>query len=174
MNNLETGMANIFLIGFMGTGKSAISAYIADNFGLELIEMDETIEAREKMSISDIFDRHGEEYFRNLETNLLKEIADKGGAVVSCGGGAPLREENVNIMKNGGKVILLSAEPETIYERVKSSQNRPLLKNNMNVEYIKEMLDKRNDKYKNAADYIVKTDGRSKKEIAEEIIGKLV
>ena len=166
-------MTNIFLIGFMGTGKSAISSYIADNYDFELIEMDETIEARENMNISEIFEKYGEEHFRNLETKLLKEISDKGNAVVSCGGGTALREENVNIMKKGGRVILLSAEPETIYERLRYSHNRPLLENNMNVEYIKELLDKRMSKYEGAADYVVKTDERTKEEIAEEIINKI-
>jgi shikimate kinase len=104
---------------------------------------------------------------------LLKEIAGDGNAVVSCGGGTPLREENISIMKENGKVVLLSAKPETIFQRVRYSHNRPLLENNMNVEYIAQLLEKRIDKYERAADFVVVTDDRSKQEIAEEIISKI-
>lgn len=166
-------MTNIFLIGFMGTGKSAISKYLGDNYNMNIFEMDETIEQRQGMSISDIFAKNGEEYFRNLETELLKEIAGKENCVVSCGGGTPLRDENVHIMKEGGKVILLSARPETIYERVKDSHNRPLIENNKSVEYIAELLKKRQSKYEAAADCVVITDGRTKEDIAEEIMQKI-
>ena len=157
----------------MGTGKSAIATYLGENFNMSIVEMDETIEERQQKKISEIFQDEGEEYFRNLETDLLKEIAGNGNAVVSCGGGTPLREENISIMKENGKVVLLSAKPETIFQRVRYSHNRPLLENNMNVEYIAQLLEKRIDKYERAADFVVVTDDRSKQEIAEEIISKI-
>lgn len=163
-------MQNIFLIGFMGTGKSTVAEYLGEHFDMQVLEMDETISDRENMSITDIFEKKGEEYFRNLETSLLKEVGVNGNTVVSCGGGTPMREENVEEMKKNGKIVLLTATPETIYNRVKNSHNRPLLENNMNVEYISELLGKRQEKYQAAADIVVETDEKSKDIIANEII----
>ena len=104
---------NIVLIGFMGTGKSSVSSYLKKAFDMDVIEMDQVIAQREKMSISDIFKTKGEEYFRNLETNLLIEMQSKKNTVISCGGGVPMRERNVVEMKKNGKVVLLTASPET-------------------------------------------------------------
>lgn len=110
---------NIVLIGFMGAGKSTISDYLSTVFDMEIVEMDQLIADREEMSIPDIFATYGEEYFRNLETDLLIEMQDKKNVVISCGGGVAMRERNVEEMKKNGKVVLLTASPETIYERVK-------------------------------------------------------
>ena len=120
---------NIVLIGFMGVGKSTISEFLKTSFAMEVIEMDQIIAEREGMTISDIFKIHGEEYFRNLETNLLIEMQSKTNVVISCGGGTPMRECNVAEMKKNGRVVLLTAKPETILERVKHSHDRPLLEN---------------------------------------------
>lgn len=163
---------NVILIGFMGTGKSSVSAYLNKMLGMEVVEMDQEIVDREGMSIADIFEKHGEEYFRNLETNLLIEMQNKNNVVVSCGGGAALREENVVEMKKSGKVVLLTAKPQTIYERVKDSTERPLLNGNMTVEYIADLMDKRRDKYEKAADIIIYTDQKSVEEICEELLKK--
>ena len=86
---------NIVLIGFMGAGKSTISDYLSTVFDMEIVEMDQLIADREEMSIPDIFATYGEEYFRNLETNLLIEMQDKKNVVISCGGGVAMRERNV-------------------------------------------------------------------------------
>lgn len=161
---------NIFLIGFMGVGKSTIARLLARELGAELVEMDETIEAEADMTINEIFEKHGEAYFRDLESALVARIADKGGAIVSCGGGAVLRPENVKNMKKNGKIIFLSATPETIYERVRYSNNRPLLKGNMNVEYIAQLMERRKGAYLEAADRVVSTDGKEKLQVVEEIM----
>ena len=167
---METNNAkNLFFIGFMGCGKSTMARLLADGFPMELIEMDETIEKEENRSINEIFATDGEQHFRDLESALVARIADKGNAIVSCGGGAILREENVANMKKNGKIVYFSATPETIYERVRYSTNRPLLNGNMNVEYIGELMSKRVDKYEKAADVILNVDGKSKEEILEEI-----
>lgn len=165
---------NIVLIGFMGSGKSTISDCLSDMFAMETVEMDRIISEREGMSISDIFAVHGEEYFRNLETGLLVELQKKKNVVVSCGGGTPMRENNVEEMKKGGKVVLLTASPETIYHRVKDSHDRPLLENNKNVPFISELMEQRRKKYEAAADIIIETDGKGKVEICEEIVQKLL
>ena len=110
---------NIVLIGFMGSGKSTISEFLKNSFAMEVIEMDQIIAEREGMTISDIFEVYGEQYFRNLETNLLIEMQSKTNVVISCGGGTPMRECNVVEMKKNGRVVLLTAKPETILDRVK-------------------------------------------------------
>ncbi|MDD7178977.1 MAG: shikimate kinase [Lachnospiraceae bacterium] len=161
---------NIVLIGFMGSGKSTISRALSKVFAMDVIEMDQVIADREGMSISEIFEVHGEEYFRNLETELLREMQNRKGVVISCGGGVPMRDENVVEMKKNGKVILLTAAPETILERVKNNHDRPLLENNKNVDFISELMEKRRSKYEAAADIIIQTDGKSEFEICEEII----
>ena len=79
------------LIGFMGAGKSTISDYLSTMFAMDIVEMDQVIAEREEMSIPDIFSTYGEEYFRNLETNLLIELQQKSNVIISCGGGAALR-----------------------------------------------------------------------------------
>ena len=84
---------NIFLIGFMGSGKSTVADYLCEKFDMDVVEMDQVIAERERMSISDIFEKHGELYFRDLETKLLVELQEKTNTVVSCGGGVALRVE---------------------------------------------------------------------------------
>jgi len=157
----------------MGTGKTAISNYLHYNNNMEIVDMDSQIAELEGMSISDIFAKHGEEYFRNAETDFLKNLKDRTNTVVSCGGGTPLREENVKAMRDNGTIVLLSASPETIFERVKNSHDRPILENNMNVGFIEELLSKRIDKYMAAADIIIETDGKTKKEISQELLDKI-
>lgn len=164
---------NIYLIGFMGTGKSTIARYLNTVYGMETIEMDQIIAQRQKMSISDIFKIYGEEYFRELETGLLSEMQMKKNMVVSCGGGTPVRRRNVEEMKKNGKIVLLTASPETILERVKNSHDRPLLENNKTVSYISGLMEQRREIYEAAADIVICTDDRSKKQICDEIMEKL-
>lgn len=165
---------NIVLIGFMGAGKSTVSDYLSTMFAMDVIEMDQLISKREGMSISDIFAAHGEEYFRNLETNLLIEMQSRQNVIISCGGGVAMRERNVEEMKKNGRVVLLSALPETILERVKDSDERPLLNGHKNVEYIENLMEARREKYEAAADIVVHTDNKSVLEICEDLIQKLL
>lgn len=164
---------NIVLIGFMGTGKSTVSSYLKKVFGMEVVEMDQIISERQGMSISDIFETYGEEYFRDLETELLIEMQSRTNVVISCGGGVPMRERNVTEMKKNGKVVLLTARPETILERVKNDHGRPLLEGNKNVGFIADLMKKRREKYEAAADITIETDYKTKQEICEELIQKI-
>ena len=143
----------IYLTGFMGTGKSMILNCLHEVCGFDKIEMDEQIVQEQGMSIPEIFEKKGEEYFRNLETELVKKISAMDNIVVSCGGGTVMRQCNVDEMKKNGTIVLLTAEPETVYERVKGSHNRPLLEKNMNPEYIKELMEARRPKYEAAVSY---------------------
>lgn len=161
---------NIYLTGFMGSGKSSVLKTLKKLSHLPGIEMDAQIEKEEGMSISEIFRVKGEAYFRDLETALLKRIALEGSCIVSCGGGTAMRQENVEIMKGSGKIVCLTANPETILKRVQGSSARPLLEGHKNVEYITELLEKRAPFYEAAADIVVATDGRSVKDIAGEIL----
>ena len=161
---------NIVLIGFMGAGKSTIARTLSDMYGLEVVEMDQLISQRENMSIPEIFESRGEEYFRDLETELLIELQNRKNVVISCGGGVPMRERNVAEMKKNGRVALLSASPEVILERVKDSHERPVIEGNKTVEYISSLMEKRREKYMAAADFIVDTDKKSAEEICRDSI----
>ena len=105
---------NIFLIGFMGAGKSTVAVALKERLGYKRVEMDQRIEENRGMTISDIFARYGEAYFRNLESNTLIELGNETGLVISCGGGVAMRERNVAEMKKNGRVVLLTASPESI------------------------------------------------------------
>ncbi|MCI8639592.1 MAG: shikimate kinase [Coprococcus sp.] len=164
---------NIFLIGFMGAGKSSVSGCLSREYGMDAVEMDEVIAKREGMGIPEIFEKRGEEYFRRLETELLIEIQSRNNAVVSCGGGAAMREQNVAEMKKNGKVVLLTACPETILNRVKDSDERPLLNGHKDVKYISGLMEARRERYEAAADIVVDTEGKSVSQICGELLEKL-
>ena len=164
---------NIMLIGFMGSGKSTIAKYLSHILEMQDLETDEFIVKREDMTINEIFQRKGEEYFRRCENNALRELETRQGIIISCGGGMPMKDENVALMKKNGKIVLLTASPETIYERVKYSNERPLLNGNMNVEYIKDLMEQRKDRYESIADIVVDTNNKPIHVIAEEVVSKL-
>lgn len=168
------GKRNIYLIGFMGTGKTTVSRRLSERLGYEEIDTDEWIVRRQEQSIPEIFETQGEQAFRDMETELLRELGKESRKIISCGGGMALREENVMLMQESGVVALLTAEPETILSRVKDNNNRPVLNGNMNVEYIRELLAKRIPYYQKAGEVVVATDSYSPEEIAEEIEKKLI
>lgn len=161
---------NLVLIGFMGCGKSALASALGSRQHMQVVEMDEMIAEQQGMSIPEIFDRYGEEYFRNLETALLEQLQVRKGCVISCGGGVPLREENVRKLKQIGLVVLLTASPETIYSRTQHSTDRPNLKNRKSPAAIAELLEQRRPKYEAAADCVLSTDNRSIQELCNELI----
>ncbi len=164
---------NIFLIGFMGCGKSTIAKALQDKLGMDIMEMDTEIVKRQGMSIAEIFEKHGETYFRDVESNLLKELKSEDHVIVSCGGGVVIRSENSDYMKKSGKVVLLTATPETVYERVKDSKDRPILNQDMSVAHIANLMEKRRLMYQNAAEVTIQTDGKTAEAIADEIIEKI-
>ena len=164
---------NIFLIGFMGAGKSTIARTLQRELGFPLVEMDERIVQEQGMSINDIFAQYGEAHFRESESQLVVDLGKQEPSIVSCGGGVVVRPENTQNMKKSGRIVLLKASPETIFERVKNSTDRPILNGHMNVEYIAELMEKRRALYEEAADITIQTDGKTREQICEEIIGKL-
>ena len=164
---------NIYLIGFMGTGKTTVSHKLSELLGFEEIDTDEWIACQQEQSIPEIFENYGEQYFRGLETELLRRLGEGEHKIISCGGGMALKQENVALMQENGVVVLLTAEPETILARVRGDDGRPILNGNMNVSYIQELLAKRLPYYEAAGEVVIATDLRSPQEIAEEIEKKL-
>lgn len=170
MNKLNE---HIFMIGFMGVGKTSTSRILSKKLRVKEIDTDAMIVEQEGKSIADIFDDEGEEYFRTTETNIIDKIGALKPCIVSCGGGMAMRDINVEKMKKIGRVVLLTATPETIYSHVKDSTNRPLLNGNMNVPYIKKLMEAREPKYKAAADIIIETDGCTPTQVADKIIERI-
>ncbi len=167
-------MKNVYLVGFMGTGKTVVGKLLADELGREFIEMDALIEKEQKKSISRIFAEEGEAYFRGLEHKLLKNLSLKSDLIVSCGGGLVCNPANLALLKKSGVLICLSASAEEISQRTKKHTSRPLLNVNNRIEKIKELLEKRKSCY-DQADYKVDTDKLQPGEVAskiEEILGK--
>ena len=163
---------NIVLVGYMGSGKTSVGKYIAKQMGYKFIDTDEYIVKKECMSINDIFKEKGEEYFRNLETAVIRELIETtSDSVFSTGGGMPLRRENALLLKSLGNVYFLRTNADNIYSRVKDNKDRPLLLCEDPKQRIKDMLLERTPKYIYSADFIIDTDGKSVKEIAECIGG---
>ena len=143
-------MRNIYLTGFMGTGKSAVGRELAKRLNLRLVDIDGLIVRKEKRSINDIFSQNGEPYFRKVESQVLKEVSEQENQVVSCGGGMVLNPENTVLMKQTGRLVCLSARPEVIFERVRRHTHRPLLEVADPLAKIKEMLAARKPYYEQA------------------------
>ena len=171
---------NIYLIGYMGTGKSSTAIHLAEILNIPVIELDQVISEYYGRSIPDIFDEIGEDGFRALET-LVLTTAIPGyhvdydifeGAVYSCGGGVPLSEVNVAAMQNTGYVVWLDASPEEVFNRIsKDKKNkRPLLKGKTNISDIAEMMEIRSPYYEDASDIRIDTDGKTPEEVAGEIV----
>ncbi|MCD8341473.1 MAG: shikimate kinase [Clostridiales bacterium] len=164
---------NLFLIGFMGAGKSTVAQALSALYGMEVIEMDGEIERRAGRSISDIFSTLGEEAFRQMETELITTLEPGKRLVVSCGGGTAMREVNVQAMRRSGSIVWLTATPETILARVADSGSRPLLEGHKDLAYIQTMLRQRQPKYEAAADIAVATDGKDAAQICGDILAAL-
>ncbi len=154
----------------MGVGKSAIGHKLAQKLGMDFLDTDELIEKTEKTQISKIFEKSGEEYFRDLETEVLKTLLDYDNFVLSTGGGMVLRQENVKMLKALGPLVLLTAKPEVVYERVKNLKTRPLLDVPDPKARIEEILKFRNPIYNSVADFTVDTGDLNVNELVEKIV----
>lgn len=164
-------MDNIILIGFMGAGKTTVGKFLAKEKGMRFADTDERIVLEQKMSIPDIFAERGEEYFRDLETELLKRmLTDTKHAVVSVGGGMPVREENIRFLRELGCVVYLSASKQTILGRVGGDKGRPLLAGEGLEEKVERLMRERELLYKQAAHLDIRTDGRSIYQVAQIIL----
>ena len=169
----QFSMKNVVLIGFMGAGKTAVGRLLAQRLNMQYLDTDEMIEKREGRTINDIFAGPGESFFRDVESKILDIIADVRDHVISTGGGIILRRENVLKLKGMGVVVLLWADPGTIYERLKDTDDRPLLKAEDSRKKIKEILDNREPIYRETADHVVDTSGLSPEEACNRIMAFL-
>ncbi len=138
---------NLVLVGFMGTGKSALGRRVAARAGAPFLEMDAELERRAGKSIARIFAEDGEPAFREMESRLAAEWGRGSGAVISCGGGVVLREENLRALGANGRLVCLTARPEVILERTSRSRKRPLLAGEDPARKIHEMLAARGPHY---------------------------
>lgn len=159
---------NIYLVGFMGTGKTTVGRLLAKKQGLNFVDLDELIELKEQRRIADIFAKDGEPVFRKIEKKILKQVSTQKRFVVACGGGIVLDKDNIKLMKKTGTLICLSANCNTILKRVASSAHRPIL----NVEKPKERIElllKMRAPYYAQADKTIDTSDLSIKQVVNKI-----
>ena len=164
---------NLYLIGFSGTGKTISGTKAAEKLRLPFVDMDELIEYRTGKSIPEIFADEGEATFRQMETDLLLELADKPSRVVSTGGGVPTLARNREIMSASGRIVLLTADVETIRARLEATASRgrnlrPMLGEKIESERIQDLLTQRRQAY-SCAHGSVDTDGKSHAEVGDAI-----
>lgn len=163
-------MANVILIGYMGCGKTTIGRKLSYRFRKPFLDTDKQIELKQKCTISEIFEKQGEQAFRDLETNYLKGLlAEKCEYIISVGGGLPLREENQKLLHKLGVCVYLEASADTIYDRVKNDTTRPLLQCDDPKKKIETMLEIRQPVYKSCADLVINVDGKRIEEIVVEV-----
>ncbi len=159
---------NISLIGMMGCGKSTIGKILSDYMGLSFVDMDSLIVDRESMPITEIFELKGEDYFRQVEKQVLNEILLKDNQVISTGGGVVKLEENLSILKEKSKVFYLDVPTDILYDRVKNNSDRPLLKDVDMKDKIDRLLEERLPLYEKAH-YVIDANG-----IPEYVVTKII
>lgn len=162
---------NIVLIGFMGTGKTTVGKLISEKLGRDFVDSDDYIESRYNMKIKNIFDIHGEEYFRDLERKAIAHLSKKSKLVIATGGGIVLDKTNIDKLREKGTIYLLNGSIDTIKRNlVNSRSNRPLLIQYDWIDKIKSLLSSRKELYFNSADHIINIDNKIPYEISEDII----
>lgn len=163
----------IGLIGFMGAGKSSVGRILARMTGRRRFDIDEMVAAQFGLTISEIFEKHGEEKFRDAESETLRTLADKRGAIIVTGGGIVLRSENVAALHDLGLIIHLAADEETLFQRISRRPTRPLLRTENPRATLAELLRVRLPLYRRAADLEVDTSRLTHDEVAKEILRKV-
>ena len=165
---------NIVLIGYRGTGKSAVGKALAARLGRNLVSTDEEIVRRTGKSIPEIVAQQGWEHFRDLESEVCSNLGRRDGLVVDTGGGAILRPQNVEALKRNGLLCWLVASVGTIAGRIGGDTQRPSLTGTKSfVEEIEEVLRERTPRYQAAADCLIDTDNRPVASLVDEIVGLL-
>lgn len=174
MNQLNASGLNIILTGFMGTGKSTVGTILAECLGRTCLDTDLLIEQKTGLTIAQIFEKYGEEHFRDEESRILLNLNKypPGSLVVSTGGGIVLRAKNRNYLRPNGLIVLLTASPRAIQGRINKLSGRPLFQEIKTGEDITKMLARRRECYHDC-DYIVDTTGKSCRQVAREIMLKL-
>jgi shikimate kinase len=164
---------SIVLIGMMGAGKSSVGRALERRTGLARLDTDEAVAAQFGISIAEIFEKHGEEKFRDTETETLRNLAPDRAAIIVTGGGIVVRTENVDLLKRLGTVVWLNSDETTLFERASRRNTRPLLQNDNPRAVFSELLRKRSPLYKAVADFEIDTSKLNHDEVAETILSKM-
>lgn len=165
---------NIVLIGYRGTGKSTVGNILAARLGRELVSTDAEVIKRAKLTIPEIVQQFGWEHFRDLESEVCRDLAAKDQLIIDTGGGAILRQLNVDSLKKSGTLFWLTAGVETITGRISGDTQRPSLTGTKSfLEEIQDVLRERTPKYQAAADHVITTEGQSVEQVADRILASL-
>lgn len=165
-------MRNIVLIGFMGSGKTVVSKVLSKKLKMKIKDTDELIEKTTKLKIKEIFAKYGEEYFREIEKKVVSNVSKRKNIIISTGGGIVKNELNIKNLKKNGIIVYLKNSFLTSVKRLKNKKDRPLF-DHQNLKNTKKLFNLRQKLYESAADIIIKTDNKSIKEVAKEIIEKI-
>jgi shikimate kinase len=167
--NNDRHLANIALIGFMGTGKTSVGRLVAEQLRFDYLDTDEAIQSATGRSITEIFEADGEPAFRALEEKIVKELAGRKKTVIATGGGLPVNPKNLASLKTHSLLVCLWSSPGKIWERVRHQSHRPLLHDKNPPAKIRELLAVREPFYKQA-DVLLNTDMRSLREVAQQVV----
>jgi len=164
---------SIVLIGFMGTGKTAVGKALAERLGKEFVELDALIERKVGKTIPEVFQQDGEIAFRELEIEVTREVSQKKNVIIACGGGIVLNKINIDRLRQECLIVYLAASPKVILKRTSGDENRPLLKTTERALRIRELLRFRKPFYERAADITINTSKLDINSVAEQIIKKV-
>jgi len=165
-------MKNIVLTGFMGAGKTAVGRELSHLLGWKIIDVDEEIVKAQGTTINELFGKFGEAGFRDIETEMIKKVARNRNVIISTGGGAVLRKENMDILREHGTIVCLWASADAVYKRTSSNGERPLLRVENPRRRIEELLEYRRPFYEKA-DMVLDTEEKTPLHIAEEILKRM-
>ena len=164
---------SIVLIGMMGAGKSSVGRSLQRQSGLARLDTDEMLAAEFGMSIAQIFEKHGEEKFRDAETELLRKLAPDRPAIIVTGGGIVLRPQNVDLLKSVGALVWLAADEDILFERAARRDHRPLLQKENPRAIFSKLFREREALYAASADFQINTSEKTHDEVAETILNKM-
>jgi shikimate kinase len=167
---MKTEDGAIVLIGFMGAGKSSVGRTLARMTGRPRFDTDEIVTRRFALTVAEIFEKHGEDAFRQQETEALRDLTEKKAAIIVTGGGIVLRAENVALLKSLGTIVHLSADEETLFRRISRRATRPLLQTPDPRRTVTELLSARLPLYRDCADIEIDTSGLSHDEVARRVM----
>ena len=164
---------NLFLVGPMGAGKSAVGRQLSRLLHLSFMDSDDEIEARTGVDIPFIFEKEGEEGFRKREAKVIDDLSQKDGIVLATGGGAVVDPQNRNFLGARGFVVYLYTTVDQQLARTRKGRERPLLENGDRRKILEDLMADRDELYREVADLVVETDGRKVKAVADEILERL-
>ncbi len=162
----------IVLIGYRGTGKSVVGELVAERLRMKCIAMDAKIVEKAGMSIPDIVENHGWTTFRDMESEVARELAKLDNVIIDAGGGVIERPENIEVFRANSRIVWLKASVDTIVSRIQGGTERPSLTRGKSfTEEVAEVLEQRTPKYKSAAQYEIDTDRLTPEQVADRVIG---